>query len=403
MGKNILFAMGIGLLTAVLFFLLWSLFFDPLNQNEVLPTIASPADLENQAYEQIGTVLPQDTAVPQPTATPEPLTYTIQAGDTLFSIARTHNITLIELTAANGIVNPNLIEVGQVLVIPNVVTEVVVAGETAVQQEVVAEVVADGTVVRQTTMNGVPIDGLIIMPENVVKNAQNIYVQGQALGNNPQAFSKIGDSTIQIPFFLARFDQPGGYNLGDYAYLQPTIDFFAGSFGREGMAVRKGFHSWTVTDPAWADKSVCQPNETPIACEIRVQRPSIIFIRLGSNDAGVPDMFDKNIRQIVEFSIVNGVIPVIGTKADRAEGSNVNNDVLRRIAADYEIPLWEFDIAAGTLPGRGLDVDNVHLNTFYAHDYTSPTAFQKGHSVHNLTALMMLDALMNKVILASGG
>ena len=278
-----------------------------------------------------------------------------------------------------------------------------VTSETAVQPEVVAQVVTDGAIVRQTTMNGVPIEGLIVMPENVVANAQNIYVQGQALGNNPQAFSKIGDSTIQIPFFLARFDQPGGYNLGDYAYLQPTIDFFAGSFAREGMAVRKGFHSWTVTDPAWADKSICQPNETPIACEIRVQRPSIIFIRLGSNDAGVPDMFDKNIRQIVEFSIVNGVIPVIGTKADRAEGSNVNNDVLRRIAADYEIPLWEFDIAAGTLPGRGLDVDNVHLNTFYAHDYTSPTAFQKGHSVHNLTALMMLDALMNKVILASEG
>ena len=402
MGKNIVFAMGIGLLTAVLFFLLWSIFVDPMSENDVLPTIASPADLQDQT-ELVGTVLPQDTAVPQPTATPAPLTYTIQAGDTLFSIARTHNITLIELTAANGIVNPNLIEVGQVLVIPNVDEEGVVTSETAVQPEVVAQVVTDGAVVRQTTMNGVPIEGLIVMPENVVANAQNIYVQGQALGNNPQAFSKIGDSTIQIPFFLARFDQPGGYNLGDYAYLQPTIDFFAGSFAREGMAVRKGFHSWTVTDPAWADKSICQPNETPIACEIRVQRPSIIFIRLGSNDAGVPDMFDKNIRQIVEFSIVNGVIPVIGTKADRAEGSNVNNDVLRRIAADYEIPLWEFDIAAGTLPGRGLDVDNVHLNTFYAHDYTSPTAFQKGHSVHNLTALMMLDALMNKVILASGG
>ncbi len=400
MGRNIVFAMLIGVLTAVAFFFLWTLFVDPVERNLALPTMAPVADIPNESGDVIGTVLPQETAVPEPTSTPTPKTHTVQAGDTLFSIARANGLALIELTAANGIVNPDQIEVGQVLIIPNVVVEAVAEVDTAVQTQVTVAPVSQGAAVRQTTMNGVPIDGLIIMPENVVANAKNIYAQGQALGNNPRAFSKIGDSTIQIPYFLARFDQPGGYNLGDYAYLQPTIDFFAGSFGREGMAVRKGFHSWTVTDPAWADKSVCQPNETPIACEIRVQRPSVIFIRLGSNDAGVPDMFDQNIRKIVEIAITNGIIPVIGTKADRAEGSNINNDVLRRIAADYEIPLWEFDIAAGTIPGRGLDVDFVHLNTYYAHDYTSPTAFQKGHSVHNLTALMMLDAIMNKVILA---
>ena len=402
MGRNIVLAMAIGTLTAVAFFFIWSLFIDPFESPHALPTLAALADAPEDG-QPIGTVLPEATAVPEQTATPEAQMYTIQPGDTLFSIARQHGITLIELTAANSIVNPDLIEVGQVLLIPNAVVAEGNVVETAVPPAVVADAGSAGTVVRQTTMNGVPIDGLIVMPEPVIANAQNIYTQGQALGNNPRAFSKIGDSTIQIPFFLARFDQPGSYNLGDYVYLQPTIDFFAGSFNREGMAVRKGFHSWTVTDPAWADKSVCQPNETPIACEIRVQRPSIIFIRLGSNDAGVPDMFDRNIRKIVEYAIVNGVIPVIGTKADRAEGSNVNNDVLRQIAADYQIPLWEFDIAAGTIPGRGLDIDNVHLNTFYAHDYSSPTAFQRGHSVHNLTALMMLDAIMNQVILARGG
>jgi hypothetical protein len=52
------------------------------------------------------------------------------------------------------------------------------------------------------------------------------------------------------------------------------------------------------------------------------------------------------------------------------------------------------------MPGRGLDVDNVHMTTFFEHDYTLPEAFQRGHAVHNLTALMVLDTLWKEVILA---
>jgi hypothetical protein len=201
---------------------------------------------------------------------------------------------------------------------------------------------------------------------------------------------------------LTRFDE-GPYDLGIYGYLQPVIDYFAGSHSRQGVAVRRGFHSWSVMDPLWADKEVCEPNETPIACEIRIHNPSIIFIRLGSNDRGVPAGFDQNVRQIVEYTIEKGVLPVIGTKADRFEGdSNINNILLRQIAADYALPLWDFDLVAGTLPGRGLYTDDVHLTIYYAHDYTSPVALQRGHSVHNLTALMALDRIWKEVIQTGG-
>ncbi|MEZ4519357.1 MAG: hypothetical protein R3C44_21870 [Chloroflexota bacterium] len=110
-----------------------------------------------------------------------------------------------------------------------------------------------------------------------------------------------------------------------------------------------------MTDPAWAEKDICLPNESPLDCEIRVNNPSILLIRLGTNDVGVPEMFDANIRYVVEDAIADGVILVIGTKADRHEGSNINNEILRQIAADYQIPLWIFDAVANTLPGRGLD------------------------------------------------
>ena len=45
-------------------------------------------------------------------------TYTVVAGDTLGEIATRHGVTLEALIAANGILDPNLLEVGQVLTIP---------------------------------------------------------------------------------------------------------------------------------------------------------------------------------------------------------------------------------------------------------------------------------------------
>ncbi len=58
------------------------------------------------------------TSPPAPSPTPGPLLYTIQEGDTLFSIAAAHGISLEELVAANGLADPNLIRPGDVLVIP---------------------------------------------------------------------------------------------------------------------------------------------------------------------------------------------------------------------------------------------------------------------------------------------
>jgi hypothetical protein len=248
-----------------------------------------------------------------------------------------------------------------------------------------------------TLINDITIDSLVIIPDE--ETIRTIFALGQALGRDPRSFSKLGDSTIENPHFMARFDQPGTYNLGPYAYLQPMIDFYQGSFGRQGMAVHRGLHTWSVLDPMWADPLNCQPGENMLGCEIRQHNPSLIFIRLGSNDVGIPDSVDRNLREIVEFCIENGVIPIMGTKADRHEGGdNTNNNIIRQIAADYRVPLWDFDLIAATLPGRGMANDGVHLTTFFAHDYTLAEAFTRGYPVHNLTAMIMLDRVWRTVI-----
>jgi LysM repeat protein len=353
--------------------------------------------------------------VEQKTSELDAIRHTVQFEENLFQISVRYGVLMELIMEANEIFDPRMISAGQVLIIPVGLdlphsSPIVDVGSDPQNtpttiQEATATPTATSTATPEATplpappsvLNGVSLDSIIVMPPNVRENIREIYARGQEFELNPRAYSKVGDSTIENPYFLGRFDE-GPYNLGEFSYLQTVVDYYAGSHARQGQAVRVGFHSWTVTDPLWADKAVCIPNETPVACEIRLHRPSIIIIRLGSNDAGVPGSFDFNVRQVVEYAIQQGVIPVIGTKADRFEGpGNVNNNILRQIAADFQIPLWDFDAIAVTIPGRGLDIDNVHLTTFYAHDYTSPMAFQRGHGVHNLTALMVLDAVWREV------
>ncbi len=251
-------------------------------------------------------------------------------------------------------------------------------------------------------INGLPLDSITVMAPDVLQHIRAIYDRGQALGNNTHAFSKVGDSTSAYPYFLAHFDG-NSFNLGPYSYLQPVINYFSGSFARRSVANRVGLHSWTVTDPAMASNTICLSNESPIACEIRLHRPIIILIRLGSNDRGASGLFDSSMRQVVQIALDNGVIPVLGTKPDRFEGSSdVNNTMIRQIAADYRIPLWELDQASATIPGRGLASDDVHLTSLYPYDYGLSWAMQRGHAIQNISALMTLRAILEELNLLRG-
>ena len=73
------------------------------------------------------TLLPRATSTPRPatpiatstpTVTPTPIIYVIQAGDTLLNIAIQFDRTTEEIQAANGIVDPRFLQIGQKLIIP---------------------------------------------------------------------------------------------------------------------------------------------------------------------------------------------------------------------------------------------------------------------------------------------
>jgi hypothetical protein len=224
-----------------------------------------------------------------------------------------------------------------------------------------------------------------------------IYQRGLELGNDPHAFSKIGDCGSTPTWFLGDFDRGNKYyRLGEYQSLATVIEEFKGSFDRTSLAARSGFNASALFTPLWSDLAYCQPDEAPLTCEYRVHRPVIAFIMLGANDVWHPEEFEPQMRKIIEFSIENGVIPILSTKADNQEKDHSINVIMTRLATEYDVPLWNFWRAVDPLPGHGLQADMVHL-TWGGNLFDDPSAMTQAWPVRNLTALQILDAIWQKV------
>ncbi len=373
---------------------------------ETIPTAISPTP-EAVA----GLVTPTATRIP---ATPHmaTLVHVVQPGETLTSIAELYGVSVDDLLALNNLTDANLIAEGRSLFVATLVTDTPAPSATPSHTPGVLPSLDDLGILSATPtasntptptppplptmIIGLPTDLLILIDDATRDHIREIYALGQELGNNPHAFSKVGDSTIENPHFMTRFDS-GPYNLGEFAALQPMIDYYRGSFSRQGVAIKRGMNSWVITDPMWADPTQCEANEGPLACEIRLNRPSVAFIRLGTNDVG-SDGFRENMRQVIQYCLDHGVIPLIGTKADRyRDPYNQVNAILHELAAEYHVPLWDFDRASQILPDHGMTVDGTHLTTFFTHDYRASYALWTGYGLHNILAMMTLDQVWREV------
>lgn len=236
---------------------------------------------------------------------------------------------------------------------------------------------------------------LPIVPE-VTDTAREIYARGLALGRNPNHFSKVGDCQTNTGFYLVDFDNEDAYSLGEYAYLQDTIDYYEGSFSRTSLAMRDGYNVAAILTPLRADPKQCEKNENPIACEFRLHNPSIAIISLETNFSDRPaDDYGKYMRQIIEYSIEQGVVPILATKGDNLEGDNSINAEIAEIAVEYDIPLWNLWAALQPLPNQGHSTelnDGFHLS-FSRNFFDKPKNMLSGWPWRNLTALQALDAV----------
>ena len=245
---------------------------------------------------------------------------------------------------------------------------------------------------------------LPVVPSGISDRVRAVYQRGLGMGNNPHAFSKIGDCHSTNPYFLADYDLGQDvYDLGEYVSLQPTIDYFKGSFSRSSLATKKGLSTAGVLASLWSDWKYCSSNETPLDCEFRLHHPSFALISLGTNEAydvkQDPSTFEGRLRRIIEHSIDQGVVPILSTKADNDEGNHYINYVTSRLAMEYELPLWNFWRAVQSLPKQGLRSSD-HLTfapTKSFTDYSKPEYLTYGMQMRNLTALQVLDMVRREI------
>jgi hypothetical protein len=232
-----------------------------------------------------------------------------------------------------------------------------------------------------------------VVPIGISDRARAIYEYGLSQGTDPTRFSIIGDCQNVSSYFLSAFDKPGEYSLGQYSYLKPTIDYYQGSFSHKSLAVKGGFNAAAVISPLRADPKSCNPGESPLDCELRTWRPSIVIVSMETWWSEKPaEEYDKYMRRVLDRIIETGALPIIATKADNLEGDNAINATIAQIAHEYEIPMWNFWAAVQPLPHHGLSGDGFHL-TFARSFFDDPQRMKSAWPWRNLTALQTLDAV----------
>jgi uncharacterized protein YraI len=237
-----------------------------------------------------------------------------------------------------------------------------------------------------------------------IRGTGSIYGHGQSLGNNPHLFTKVGDSLTATAGFLYQIGW-GNYNLGDNGHLQPVIDHFGSSYGHTAKSMYPGWKSYSVLTPNLAGD--CLSGEIPLQCEYRLTRPAFALILLGTNDVHETNVavYEANMRDVIEISIDNGVVPIVSTvplRLDSPAQVDSYNGVLRRLAGEYSIPLWDLYNETINLPSSGISSDTVHLSV--PGDDLGNSAnlsggnLQYGMNVRNLGALRMLESMLRAYV-----
>jgi hypothetical protein len=239
-----------------------------------------------------------------------------------------------------------------------------------------------------------------VVPVGVSQRMVEIFQNGLVRDRDPSRFSKIGDCQNITPYFLAAFSDPSKYRLGDqYAYLQPTIDHFSGSWSRKSVATHSGFNAATVLNPFWMlvpKPDECEQDETPASCELRINNPSYVVISMEEEWSGDLVKYDHYMRMLVEYVLSQDMVPIIATRAELPDAQISINAIVVQIAYDYGIPLWNFGAATASLPNYGLSADGFHLTpgtvegNYYFDD---PASMELGWTLRNLTALQAIGAV----------
>jgi hypothetical protein len=247
----------------------------------------------------------------------------------------------------------------------------------------------------EAQLAGVPIVGA------TTARARQLYANALRAGRNPYRFTKVGDCNSENLAFMYGFDW-NNYSLGQYGYLQSTVDHFSGSFAQASIAGKVGYSAVTVIDATWNDANRCRSGEAPVYCELRVSNAAFVIIMFGANDISIltPERYEQALRRILDLSIQANSVPILSTfttdpaQPDRWLKALQLNLITVNLARQYDLPVMNFWLAAKNLPSAGMAADNAHLTTHSGSSIVFDGSENTyGFTLRNLVVLQTLDVL----------
>ncbi len=184
---------------------------------------------------------------------------------------------------------------------------------------------------------------LPVLP-TVDSSIREIYEYGQSLGNDPHAFSIFGDCQSRPDAFYGVFETDPSLVASLSPELQETVNNFQSSFNRESPTSQDGTTPGALLWTQWhRGEYGCSFAETPVEC--------FVIIQIGTHfESRNTEYLRKVILQLMDA----GVVPILATKADNREKDERINRDMSMLAAEYDLPLWNFWAAVSELPNRGL-------------------------------------------------
>jgi len=242
-----------------------------------------------------------------------------------------------------------------------------------------------------------------------VARVQELLDMAPALRDD--VFMKAGDSiTVHADAVSCFATDP--VDLDRHGVLQATLDTFLFSdvdgttpFDRDSLAALGAqTAAWAISD---------QPPR--VIQEVEAIQPRWALTQFGTNDMrsgatfaeGVAP-FGEDLWELADLMVQEGVVPILLSIPSRENLTDANlwvptyNVVIRSVVQRYQTPFADLHHALAPLPGQGLHVDGVHLNTLESLGEHMPcdlsdAGLDHGNNQRNLLQLEALDRALAAV------
>lgn len=230
------------------------------------------------------------------------------------------------------------------------------------------------------------------------KLARDVKASRKA-GHRRWVFMKVGDSNTEMAGVFYGFGCRQA-RLGGRVRLRPVIGRYnrvrlpadlalegcgrVTSFSRRSNAVRSASWSTWALEPSflyeetiWQVSPLCEPEETPLECEVRILRPVFAFVMTGTNDVHLDTAYGvvpgsqtrARISKLILAIRKLGSVPVLSTLPPfeqpgiPEEAIDDTNAAIAQVAKELQVPLvnlWA-GLTRPQMLNHGLSDDDLHL------------------------------------------